>query len=208
MNSNASSGGSATVVSYFVMERSSGSQLVGEEDSCPLPPFLVHFATLGMIAFTVLTSISYIIKTFVVISLMVAQICLNLIQLRRSFNWYDVRMYGRELNVGHDVALSLVLLTAAVVLFWINRQVNIQFQHPLMHCRFSLFTSTLLLPPSFSPPDARETTGEKMGRRGAANAGIKSSAGSLRSFFRSFFDPVSVRSEEEGRRRRRRKERV
>lgn len=141
MQLNATTSSNSAGVSYFVMEQGSTRRTSPftseEEDSCPLPPFLVHFAVLGMIAFTVLTSISYIIKTIVVISLMIAQICLNLIHLRRSFNWYDIRMYGRELTVGHDVALSLVLLTAAVVLFWINRQVNIESE-VLTYCPLRL----------------------------------------------------------------------
>ena len=95
------------------------------DGSCNLPPFLSHFAVLGMIAITVLTRISYIVKTVLISSLMIIQISLNLLQLQPSFTWYDTRLYSITVPIGHELTLSVILLTAAIVFILINRQVSV-----------------------------------------------------------------------------------
>lgn len=100
------------------------SHFLSVDGSCNLPPFLTHFAVLGMIAITVLTRISYIVKTALILSLMVIQICLNLLPLQPSFRWYDTRLYSITVSIGHELTLSVILLTTAVVFILINRQVS------------------------------------------------------------------------------------
>lgn len=107
------------------LNQSSSLQLVySVEEVCPLPSFLVHFTTIGMIAFTALTKIPYIIKTILIACLSVTQVFLNLFQLNDSFEYFDLKTYGWKLTFGHDGVLSCILLTIFLVLFIINRQVN------------------------------------------------------------------------------------
>lgn len=96
--------------------------LFSSEGTCRLPSFLTHFTTIGMIAFTALTKIPYMVKTLVVACITVTQVTLNLLPLNKSFEYFDSRTYGFHLQVGHDVVLSCVLLTSLLVLFIINRQ--------------------------------------------------------------------------------------
>lgn len=92
-----------------------------ESEDCFLPPYLVHGATIGLIAFSVLTGITYIMKMLAVIFLLVAQSVLNFTHLKSKFISYDMRMYGKSLIIGHEFVLSLVLLTSGIVFFWLNR---------------------------------------------------------------------------------------
>ncbi|KAI1300191.1 Adenylate cyclase type 3 [Halotydeus destructor] len=89
---------------------------------CQLPHYLDYFAIIGMVSITTLTRISYLIKVLVIVVLTIVQVSLNFTSLRTSFKWYDIRMYGNEYNIRHDVLVSLILVTVAFVMFIINRQ--------------------------------------------------------------------------------------
>lgn len=79
-----------------------------------------------MLSVTALTRISHLMKMAVVLILFTSQLVFNLHHLRLSFEWYDLKYYQDDFKLGHQVVLSIVVGTAAVVLFIINRQVSLQ----------------------------------------------------------------------------------
>lgn len=96
-----------------------------DDDYCHLPQYLDYFSILGQLGVTALTRISYLVKMFVIASLVIAQCCLNIFKLNQSFRWYDERTYGSDqFFLGHDSYLCIVIATIAVALFIMNRQVN------------------------------------------------------------------------------------
>ena len=90
-----------------------------------LPQYLDYFCILGLLGVTVVTRISYLVKMFIIISLVITQCGLNLTILSQSFRNYDMNFYIdiRLPYIGHELYLSLILITIAIVLFLINRQV-------------------------------------------------------------------------------------
>jgi hypothetical protein len=90
-----------------------------------LPQYLDYFSILGQLGVTALTKINYLVKMFIIVSLVIAQCCLNVIKLDESFQWYDNHTYGENQYVlGHDTYLAIIITTIAIALFIINRQVN------------------------------------------------------------------------------------
>lgn len=90
-----------------------------------LPQYLDYFCILGLLGVTVVTRISYLVKMFIIISLVITQCGLNLTILSQSFKNYDMKYYNKTKlpYIGHELYLSLILITIAIVLFLINRQV-------------------------------------------------------------------------------------
>lgn len=100
------------------------SHIFGVDSWSQLPQYFDYFCILGLLGVTVLTRISYLVKMFVILTLIIAQCCLNVTKLKNSFRWYDTRTYEEDYSIGHEVYLSVVLATIAVSLFIINRQVS------------------------------------------------------------------------------------
>ncbi|XP_054157897.1 adenylate cyclase type 3-like [Oppia nitens] len=92
-------------------------------DDYPLPHFLCYFSILGQLGVTALTRISYLVKMFIIIALVIAQCCLNVFKLDLSFKMYDRITYdNRKYFLGHEYYLSIIITTIAIALFIINRQ--------------------------------------------------------------------------------------
>lgn len=79
---------------------------------------------MGMLGVTALTRISHLVKIVVVASFALIQVTMNFTKLRQSFRWNDLRLYENNYKIGHEVVLSVAVLTIAVILLLINRQVR------------------------------------------------------------------------------------
>ncbi|CAG2112826.1 unnamed protein product [Medioppia subpectinata] len=89
----------------------------------PLPQYLCYFSILGQLGVTALTRISYLVKMFIILSLVIGQCCLNVFKLDKFFRFYDSTAYEDKRHfLGHESYLSIMIVTIAVALFIINRQ--------------------------------------------------------------------------------------
>ena len=94
------------------------------DTSLYLPQYLIYFSILGQLGVTALTRIGYLVKMFIIISLVIGQCCLNVFKLDKSFIAYDTATYGdNHYFLGHEAYLSIIIATIAITLFIINRQV-------------------------------------------------------------------------------------
>ncbi|RWS28486.1 hypothetical protein B4U80_09437, partial [Leptotrombidium deliense] len=98
-------------------------ELINEDYDCYTPSYLVYFCILGMLGVTAIKRIGYLIKMFVILTLVVMQCLLNLFELKLSFEYYDIRTYGiNNFILGHEITLSIYVASIAIALFIINRQ--------------------------------------------------------------------------------------
>ncbi|CAG2166236.1 unnamed protein product [Oppiella nova] len=90
------------------------------DDYYPLPQYLCYFSQLSV---TALTRISYLVKMFIILTLVIGQCCLNVFKLDQFFKFYDLTAYDdRRHFLGHESYLSIIIATIAIALFIINRQ--------------------------------------------------------------------------------------
>ncbi|RWS16973.1 hypothetical protein B4U79_05975 [Dinothrombium tinctorium] len=95
------------------------------DESCQIPSYLVYFCVLAMLGVTAVKRIGYLVKMFVIFTLVIVQCCLNLLQLKEKFQHYDSRTYSNGYQIGHEVTLSIVIASIALALFIINRQFEV-----------------------------------------------------------------------------------
>lgn len=103
-----------------------GQSIASDDQPLYLPQYLNYFCILGQLGITALTRISYLVKMIIIISLVIGQCCLNVFELDKSFDMYDSTTYGdSRYFLGHETYLSIIIVTVAITLFIINRQVSL-----------------------------------------------------------------------------------